>query len=123
MTPGGRMVRSPGGPMVPSDIIGVDVNDLGSVAGQRQAMRNSAAGVQMGDLSRMLDPKMLALMGGSAAAGLALGNIGNIASSFNEGGGAPGAGELVEVSIILQRPFLKSFLKLPFYSETIVGPP
>lgn len=72
---------------------GVDVNDLGSVAGQRQAMRNSAAGVQMGDLSRMLDPKMLALMGGSAAAGLALGNIGNIASSFNEGGGAPGAGE------------------------------
>ena len=93
MTPGGRMVRSPGGPMVPSDIIDVDVNDLGSVAGQRQAMRNSAAGVQMGDLSRMLDPKMLALMGGSAAAGLALGNIGNIASSFNEGGGAPGAGE------------------------------
>jgi hypothetical protein len=93
MTPGGRMVRSPGGPMVPSDIIDVDVNDLGSVAGQRQAMRNSAAGVQMGDLSRMLDPKMLALMGGSAAAALALGNIGNIASSFNEGGGAPGAGE------------------------------
>jgi hypothetical protein len=93
MTPGGRMVRSPGGPMVPSDIIDVDVNDLGSVAGQRQAMRNSAAGVQMGDLSRMLDPKMLALMGGGAAAGLALGNIGNIASSFNEGGGAPGAGE------------------------------
>ena len=93
MTPGGRMTRSPGGPMVPSDIIDVDVNDLGSVAGQMQAMRNSAAGVQMGDLSRMLDPKMLALMGGSAAAGLALGNIGNIASSFNEGGGAPGAGE------------------------------
>jgi hypothetical protein len=93
MTPGGRMVRSPGGPMVPSDIIDVDVNDLGSVAGQRQAMRNSAAGVQMGDLSRMLDPKMLALMGGTAAAGLALGNIGNIASSFNEGGGAPGVGE------------------------------
>jgi hypothetical protein len=47
----------------------------------------------MGDLSRMLDPKMLALMGGGAATGLALGNIGNIASSFNEGGGAPGAGE------------------------------
>lgn len=93
MTPGGRMTRSPGGPMVPSDIIDVDVNDLGSVAGQMQAMRNSAAGVQMGDLSRMLDPKMLALLGGSAAAGLALGNIGNIASSFNEGGGAPGAGE------------------------------
>lgn len=93
MTPGGRMTRSPGGPMVPSDIIDVDVNDLGSVAGQMQAMRNSAAGVQMGDLSRMLDPKMLALMGGGAAAGLALGNIGNIASSFNEGGGAPGAGE------------------------------
>lgn len=94
MTPGGRMTRSPGGPMVPSDIIDVvDVNDLGSVAGQMQAMRNSAAGVQMGDLSRMLDPKILALMGGGAAAGLALGNIGNIASSFNEGGGAPGAGE------------------------------
>jgi hypothetical protein len=93
MTPGGRIVRSPGGPMVPSDIIDVDVNDLGSVAGQTQAMRNSTAGVQMGDLSRMLDPKMLALLGGGAAAGLALGNIGNIASSFNEGGGAPGAGE------------------------------
>lgn len=93
MPPGGRMTRSPGGPMVPSDIIDVDVNDLGSVAGQMQAMRNSAAGVQMGDLSRMLDPKILALMGGGAAAGLALGNIGNIASSFNEGGGAPGAGE------------------------------
>ena len=106
MTPGGRMVRSPGGPMVPSDIIDVDVNDLGSVAGQRQAMRNSAAGVQMGDLSRMLDPKMLALMGGTAAAGLALGNIGNIASSFNEGGGAPGAGEIPLSQEFPQAPVL-----------------
>jgi hypothetical protein len=106
MTPGGRMVRSPGGPMMSSDIIDVDVNDLGSVAGQRQAMRNSAAGVQMGDLSQMLDPKMLALMGGTAAAGLALGNIGNIASSFNEGGGAPGAGEIPLSQEFPQAPVL-----------------
>jgi hypothetical protein len=128
MTPGGRMVRSPGGPMVPSDIIGVDVNDLGavagqrqamrgstagsvdvndlgSVAGQRQAMRNSTAGVQMGDLSRMLDPKMLALMGGGAAAGLALGNIENIASSFNEdkGGISPQLRQGIEQALIEAR--------------------
>jgi hypothetical protein len=96
MTPGGPMVRSPGGQAVASDIVGVDIRDLGSPMAQAQALRNSAGGVQMGNLSRMMDPNLLALMGGGAAAGLALGNIGNIASSFNEGGSAPveGAGNV-----------------------------
>lgn len=88
MAPGGRLVRSPGGPMATSDVVDVNVSDLGSIGGRMQAMRNSAGGVQMGDLGRMLDPNLLALLGGGAAAGLALGNMGNIASSFNEGGSA-----------------------------------
>jgi hypothetical protein len=96
MTPGGQMVRSPGGQAVASDIVDVDIRDLSSPMAQAQALRNSAGGVQMGNLSRMMDPNLLALMGGGAAAGLALGNIGNIVSSFNEGGSAPveGAGNV-----------------------------
>lgn len=88
--PGGRLVRSPGGALADAGVIDVDVREVSPSMAQLQALRNSAGGVQMGDLSRMLDPNILAALGAAGAGGVVLGGLGNLMTSFDEGGATPG---------------------------------
>ena len=103
--PGGRLVSSPGGDLIDMRNIPVNVQDMGrafdrplnSAEELVTGLRNSAGGIQMGDLSQLFTRENLAkaalLAGGAAGAGAGISNYANMFQD-NAGGGSPVGGNM-----------------------------
>ena len=103
--PGGRLVSSPGGELIDMRNIPVNVQDmsrefsrpLASAEELVTGLRNSAGGVQMGDLSQLFTRENLAkaalLAGGAAGVGAGISNYANMYQD-NARGGSPVGGNM-----------------------------